>query len=137
MNIPFHLSLPCNDLEATKKFYVEDLEMTEGRSSSNWLDINLFQHQITFVLSDKHWMNSPSYKLDSGVLPMFHFGVILEFKDWKELYKKASSRFDNLIPKKTFLKDKLGEHHSFFIKDPNGYTIEFKTFEEKDSIFSH
>ena len=34
-----------------------------------------------------------------------------------------------------FLKDKIGEHHSFFVNDPNGYTVEFKCFTNSNEVF--
>jgi hypothetical protein len=35
----------------------------------------------------------------------------------------------------TFLEDKVGEHISFFVTDPNGFIIEFKSFKNDDEIF--
>ena len=78
MDIAFHLSLPCNDMEATKQFYIDDLGLKHGRSSSKWLDVDLFCHQITFVMSENFKMRSPNYVLEDNILPLFHFGVILE-----------------------------------------------------------
>lgn len=135
MNPIFHLSLPCKDMEVTKKFYIDDLGFKHGRSSSKWLDVDVFNHQITFVLFDKLWMNSPTYKLDQIILPMFHYGIILEEEVWEEMYERVNHWILDITPKKAFFKDKNGEHHSFFIKDPNDYTLEFKTFIDKDSIF--
>lgn len=137
MNVPFHISLPCQDIDATRKFYLDDLALEHGRNSSNWLDVKLFDHQLTFVLHNRLWMNNPSYHLDSSVLPMFHFGVILNQEQWEEMYDKVNYWMIDLEPSKTFFKDKLGEHHSFFIKDPNNYTIEFKSFHSYDDVFSY
>jgi extradiol dioxygenase family protein len=36
----------------------------------------------------------------------------------------------------TFLKDKTGEHRSFFILDPNGHSLEFKTFTDPNEMFA-
>lgn len=135
MNRPFHLSLPCKDMDETKKFYLESLGLKHGRNNSHWLDVELFDHQLTFVMTDKFQLRNPSYKLDATVLPMFHFGVILETNEWEEMYDKTNSWLLGIEPKQTFFKDQLGEHHSFFITDPNGYTIEFKTFVKNDEVF--
>ena len=135
MNPVFHLSLPCLDMEATKKFYIDDLGFKHGRNSSQWLDLDIFNHQITFVLSEKFKMQSPNYILDDNILPLFHFGIILDEKSWEAMYDKVNYWTLDITPKKTFFKDKNGEHHSFFIKDPNNYTIEFKTFIDDNSIF--
>lgn len=135
MNPAFHLSLPCLDMEATKQFYIDDLGLKYGRSSSTWLDVNLFNHQITFVVSEKFKMRVPNYMLEDNILPVFHFGIILDENSWEEMYDTVNHWTLDITPKKTFFKDKNGEHRSFFIKDPNDYTIEFKTFVDNDSIF--
>jgi extradiol dioxygenase family protein len=135
MNPVFHLSLPCANMEATKKFYVDDLEFKHGRNSSQWLDVDLFNHQITFVLSEKFKIRTPNYMLENTILPLFHFGIILDESSWEEMYDKVNHWTLDITPKKTFFKDKNGEHHSFFIQDPNDYTLEFKTFIDSNSIF--
>ena len=38
---PFHLAMPVNDLQSTRKFYGKTLGMSEGRSSDDWIDWNL------------------------------------------------------------------------------------------------
>jgi catechol 2,3-dioxygenase-like lactoylglutathione lyase family enzyme len=43
---PFHLAFPVHDLAATRHFYGEVLGCAEGRSSADWIDFNLFGHQI-------------------------------------------------------------------------------------------
>lgn len=39
------------------------------------------------------------------------------------------------IDKSSFLSNKKGKHSSFFLRDPNGYIIEFKTFANPGAIF--
>ena len=34
-----------------------------------------------------------------------------------------------------YLQDQIGEHDSFFLLDPNGYHLEFKTFNNPGEIF--
>jgi extradiol dioxygenase family protein len=41
-----------------------------------------------------------------------------------------------LVTQATFLKDETGEHVSFFIKDPNDYMLEFKSFKNSTDIFN-
>lgn len=135
MNPVFHLSLPCKNMELTKQFYIDDLGFKHGRNSSQWLDVDIFNHQITFVLSEKFKIRTPNYMLEDNMLPLFHFGIILDENSWEEMYDKVNHWTLDFTPKKTFFKDKNGEHHSFFIKDPNDYTLEFKTFVDSDSVF--
>ncbi len=137
MKTLFHLSLPCVDIESTKKFYINDIGATIGRQAENWFDINLYNHQITFIKAGKFDFNNPNYVFEGKILPSFHFGIIVEIKTWGEIYSRLNELDLNLVTQSTFLKDKKGEHLSFFIKDPNNYMFEFKSFKEDDSTFSH
>lgn len=135
MNPAFHMSLPCLNIEETIKFYTEELDATVGRVTKEWADINLFNNQLTFVLVDKFNFEYPSYQFENHSLPTFHFGVIVSTNEWDEMYDRVNYWLSGHNIKKTFLKDKHGEHVSFFIKDPNGYTLEFKTFIQEDGMF--
>ncbi|TYP98886.1 hypothetical protein C7447_102204 [Tenacibaculum adriaticum] len=135
MNSAFHLSLPCKNIVTTEKFYSDELGFELGRKTTEWIDVNLCNHQITFVLVDKFKFDYPNYDFDEGNLPSFHFGVILDIDSWEEMYNRINYWSSDIITKKTFLKGKSGEHSSFFIKDPNGYFIEFKSFIKEDNMF--
>ncbi|MCK0131961.1 bleomycin resistance protein [Flavobacteriaceae bacterium F08102] len=136
MSNPFHLSLPCLRIDKTKRFYLNDLCADAGRQSENWIDINLYGNQITFVNVKKFNFNNPNYVFEGKILPTFHFGVILNVKTWGELYADLNAKNLDLVTQATFLKNKDGEHLSFFIKDPNDYLIEFKSFKNDSGVFS-
>jgi extradiol dioxygenase family protein len=55
---------------------------------------------------------------------------------WGALYKKLLQSHQEVTTEFTFMENKVGEHVSFFIKDPNGYMIEFKSFKSKNEVFS-
>ena len=135
MNTPFHLSLPCLHIAATEKFYVHIIGATQGRKAQKWLDINLFGHQITFTNSGHFKFEYPSYSFEKTVLPAFHFGIILPSSEWKSMYKRMQKEDFLFIDETRFLNEKAGEHQSFFLRDPNGYILEFKCFKEPDSVF--
>ncbi|WP_339917243.1 VOC family protein [Yeosuana marina] len=135
MDTPFHMSLPCISIKETKKFYVDSIGASFGRNTQNWIDINLFGHQITFIKAKKFNFNSPNYIFEGKILPSFHFGVIVDLDTWNTIYSKYNSLKEDLVTESTYLKDQLGEHISFFVKDPNGYMLEFKTFKESKDIF--
>ena len=136
MNSCFHMSLPCKNIEETINYYKDQLESEIGRKTENWVDINLFGHQLTFVLTENFDFQFPFYTLDNEELPSFHFGVVLDSDEWENTYDKVNSQwmFDTVV-KKTFFEDKNGEQNTFLVQDPNGYYIEFKTFRRKDEIF--
>ncbi|REH54668.1 extradiol dioxygenase family protein [Tenacibaculum gallaicum] len=135
MNPTFHMSLPCLNIGETIKFYTDELGFHAGRVTEKWVDINLFNNQLTFVLVDQFNLGFPDYQFEQHTLPTFHFGVIVNSDMWEEMYDRVNYWLSDYSVKKTFLKDKHGEHVSFFIKDPNGYTLEFKTFIEEDDMF--
>ena len=135
MNTPFHISIPCLDTESTKDFYVHKIGAKLGRSNNNWLDIDLFGNQITFTKSGKFNFNYQNYSFEGKILPSFHFGVILDITTWGKVYSKVNAENIEVFDEITFLKGKKGEHISFFVKDPNGYMVEFKSFSNDSEMF--
>ena len=136
MENAFHLSLPCLNLEETKNFYLNILGAGLGRFSKNWIDIDLFSHQITFTQCAKFEFEYPQYTFEGKVLPSFHFGIITGVDLWNALYDKLKIHSSEGIEEGTFLKNEPGEHHTFFVEDPNGYMIEFKCFKDQSEVFS-
>jgi extradiol dioxygenase family protein len=43
---PFHIAFPVDDLAAARQFYGTILGCPEGRSADEWIDFDLFGHQI-------------------------------------------------------------------------------------------
>ncbi|HIB04717.1 MAG TPA: glyoxalase [Candidatus Marinimicrobia bacterium] len=69
-------------------------------------------------------------------VPARHFEVILLWKQWENLcykFKKISLEF--LIDPKIRFKEKKGEQGTFFIQDPYGNDLEFKSFKDDSMIF--
>lgn len=136
MGTSFHMSLPCLSVKATKSFYVDNIGASLGRKTQNWVDIDLFGHQITFIKAEKFNFTSPNYVFEGKILPSFHFGVIIEKHIWNDLYESLKNKNLELVTQATFLENQVGEHTSFFIKDPNDYLLEFKTFKTTTDIFN-
>jgi len=134
MNTSFHMSLPCLSVKETKSFYT-NIGASIGRATQNWVDINLFGHQITFIKAGKFNFNNPNYVFEGKILPSFHFGVIIDLDKWNGIYSRLKSEDIELVEQTTFLKDKIGEHTSFFVKDPNDYMLEFKSFKDSADVF--
>jgi|TARA_R110000787_G_scaffold22588_2_gene65439 extradiol dioxygenase family protein len=136
MNAQFHLALPCENIEKTKDFYVFVLGAKQGRSTDTWIDINLYNNQLTFTEAGSFNFDFKSYRLNGQLLPSFHFGVIVDSDTWGKLYSRLTEKDLEITTEVTFLENKTGEHISFFIKDPDGYTVEFKHFKYAEEIFS-
>ena len=135
MSSQFHISLPCKSIEATKDFYLNTVGVPDGRSSLKWVDVNLYGHQITFIESGDFKFNYMNYNFEGAIIPSFHFGVILDQKEWNTQYEKFKKMDLLHIPKTNFLVNQTGEHQSFFLKDPNEYVIEFKNYKVDNAIF--
>lgn len=136
-NFPFHLALPCRSISITKDFYIDTLGAGLGRHTSHWLDIDLFGNQITFTKSGPFDFIFKSYKFEESVLPSFHFGIIVDKDTWISLYASLNDSRYEVTTEVVFLRDKSGEHRSFFVQDPNGYRVEFKCFSQPKDVFKH
>lgn len=135
MQASFHLALPCFSVTETKKFYVEQLGAELGRNANNWVDINLYGNQITFTKSGRFDFSYQNYSFEGKILPSFHFGIIIDITTWGKVYARVNEQNIEVFDEITFLKGKTGEHISFFVKDPNGFMVEFKSFSQEDEVF--
>ncbi len=135
MTTQFHLALPCVNINKTRAFYVETLGATIGRSAVKWADINLYHNQITFTECGPFKFDCKSYNFNGDILPSFHFGLILDQKEWTSILEGVKSKKYPITSEVRFLESKVGEHQSFFVKDPNDYTVEFKCFANASEVF--
>ena len=137
MKIPrFHLAFPVHDLELARKFYINVLGCSLGRESKKWIDFNLFGHQVVAHLSPEDCTEISTNSVDNDEIPSRHFGVILPWDEWEELCRKIKNDgLEFLIEPKTRFKNNSGEQGTFFIKDPSGNALEFKSFKDENDIF--
>jgi extradiol dioxygenase family protein len=91
----FHLAFPVHDLGLARKFYTDILECEVGRESSNWIDFNLFGHQIVAHLSPEDCNVTMTNYVDGDNVPIRHFGLILPWNEWEKLYKNLQK--NNII----------------------------------------
>lgn len=109
---------------------------TIGRAAVKWADVNLFNNQITFTECGPFKFECKSYNFNGDILPSFHFGVILDKKEWDAVLERLKSKNYKILSEVKFLENKRGEHQSFFVKDPNDYTVEFKCFANSKEVFA-
>lgn len=138
MKASFHLAFPIKDLEATRKFYVDLLGCTIGRQSSNWMDFNFFGNQLTAQVNPDAVCSFTFHQNEKSPFPSYHFGAVLPWREWHLMadHLKANS-IPFLIEPKLVFQGEVGEQKILFIEDPNGYFIEFKAFENEESIFNN
>ena len=132
----FHIAFPVHNLESAREFYVDILGCEKGRESNSWIDFNLYGHQIVAHLSPDDCSPVSTNPVDRDDIPCRHFGVILEWGEWEVLQnriKKLEHRF--LVEPKIRFKSKPGEQGTFFINDPSGNALEFKSFKNDSMVF--
>ncbi len=133
---PFHLAIPVSDLEHARQFYSGKLGCTTGRESERWVDYHFFGHQLVTHLDLSSSAKPVDNPVDGDQVPARHFGIILKPTDWNKLVDKLKiSNTKFLIKPKTRFKGKAGEQSTFFILDPSGNALEFKSFKDDSVIF--
>ena len=137
MNNLFHLAFPVKDLEESRQFYGEILGCEEGRSSSHWIDFNLYGHQIVTHLAPAENFKKHHNRVDGDDVPVPHFGIVLPMDEFKALAEKLKSKKVEFItePKIRF-QGEVGEQATMFFLDPSGNALEFKGFADFSQVFA-
>ena len=136
METMFHLAFPVHDLKAARDFYGGVLGCPEGRSSDQWIDFDLFGHQIVAHLQPGRAGVESSNPVDGHDVPVPHFGVILspaQFDTLAERVRRAGVPF--VIEPYVRFRGQPGEQHTMFFLDPSGNALEFKAFADPSRIF--
>ena len=133
---PFHLAIPVNNIAKCKIFYKEILGCVEGRSSDNWVDFDLFGHQLVIHFQESNNKNLHTNPVDGKDVPIPHFGVILEWENFKRFSSKLEKKGVEFIIKPYIrFEGEPGEQATMFFKDPSGNALEFKSFKDSSQIF--
>lgn len=132
----FHLAFPVTDLPATRHFFAEVLGCAIGRTSDRWIDFNFDGHQITAHLVDED-QTSDTNPVDGKMVPVRHFGLILEWSRWEALADRLrAAKIEFLIKPYVRFEGEAGEQGTFFVKDPSGNALEFKSFRDMSQVFA-
>jgi extradiol dioxygenase family protein len=133
---PFHLAFPVDDLARARYFYATVLGCEEGRSSTQWIDFNLFGHQLV-----AHHVpcvcTAAANPVDGHQVPVPHFGVVL---DWSEFHAFAARIRAHgvafVIEPYLRFEGQVGEQATMFFRDPAGNALEFKSFRDPEQLFA-
>lgn len=109
----------------------------EGRSSDEWIDYDLFGHQVVAHLKPGYEPHLHHNAVDAHAVPVPHFGVILEMDQWHALanrLKAAGVKF--IIEPYIRFQGQVGEQATMFFLDPSGNALEFKAFADMSQIFA-
>jgi extradiol dioxygenase family protein len=132
---PFHLAFPVDDLGAARTFYGGLLGCREGRSAEQWVDFDLYGHQIVAHLAPAAARSANP--VDGEHVPVPHFGIVLPMEEWKALAKKLEdASVDFLIPPTVRFAGQPGEQATMFFLDPSGNALEFKAMADPGNLFA-
>jgi hypothetical protein len=133
---PFHLAFPVHDLAAARLFYGGLLGCPEGRSSAEWIDFDLFGHQIVAHLAPA---KAPDHHnpVDGHDVPVPHFGVVLGWDDFQTFAARLKAEGVKFViePYIRFA-GQVGEQATMFFRDPSGNALEFKAFKDRSQLFA-
>jgi extradiol dioxygenase family protein len=134
---PFHLAFPVDDLAAARGFYGELLGCQEGRSADEWVDFDLFGHQIVAHLAPGSAPRRASNEVDGEHVPVPHFGLVLAMHDWKALAARLQAAGMKFVIEPTVrFQGQPGEQATMFLLDPAGNALEFKAMADPASLFA-
>jgi len=134
---PFHLAFPVDDLAAARGFYGELLGCPEGRSAEEWVDFDLYGHQIVAHLAPASARARATNPVDGEDVPVPHFGIVLPMEQWKALAARLEeARVDFVIPPTVRFEGQPGEQATMFFLDPAGNALEFKAMADPAKLFA-
>jgi extradiol dioxygenase family protein len=134
---PFHLAIPVHDLAAAQEFYGRFFGCPQGRSSDEWIDFDFFGHQLVVHLDPNKKPPLHHNWVDGKHVPIPHFGVVLPWEDWQVLAARLEAAGVSFViaPGIRFAGE-VGEQATFFLLDPSGNALEFKSFRDPAMLFA-
>jgi hypothetical protein len=134
---PFHLAFPVDDLAAARRFYGELLGCPEGRSADEWVDFDLYGHQIVAHLAPDAARARATNPVDGEDVPVPHFGIVLAMEQWKALAARLQDAGTDFVIEPTVrFEGQPGEQATMFFLDPAGNALEFKAMADPANLFA-
>ncbi len=131
----FHFAFHVTDLDEARRFYGAVLGCKEGRSTDTWVDFDFFTHQISLHLGEP-FKTSNTGRVGDHLVPMPHFGLILQETDWQALAHRLQSKgLQFVIAPHLRFAGQPGEQWTMFFMDPFGNPIEVKGFASLDTVY--
>ena len=98
---PFHLAIQVRDIAEARRFYGERMGFPEGRSDVDWIDFDMFGHQLVTHLNPALGPQGSVPSILNGVdghgVPVPHFGVVLEIDEWEQLRLRVEQFVEEFI----------------------------------------
>ena len=140
----FHLAIPVLDIASTRAFYGGVLQCREGRSSERWVDFDLEGHQLSAHVAPEACPGASGgasgvaeRTVDGDNVPVRHFGLVLPWERWESLAERLRDHGASfLIEPRVRFQGEVGEQGTFFVRDPSGNALEFKSFRDPARLFA-
>lgn len=138
---PFHVAIQVRDIAEARRFYGGVLGCAEGRSERDWVDFDLYGHQLVCHLNPRLGprgrITSLFNSVDGHGVPVPHCGVVLESAQWTKLAARLREHeVEWVIEPCTRFAGAPGEQSTLFILDPSGNALEFKSFRDPGQLFA-
>ena len=135
---PFHLAFPVHDLDAARTFYGELLGCPEGRSAPEWIDFDLYGHQIVaHLVPAKASDDSGANAVDGHDVPVPHFGAVLDMAAWEKMAERLKAAGTDFVIEPTIrFRGQPGEQATMFFLDPSGNALELKAMRDPENLFA-
>ena len=135
---PFHVAVQVRDIDEAREFYGEKMGLPEGRSSTDWIDFDMFGHQfvthLNLAIAKQGKVSQVSNPVDGVGVPIPHCGVVLEFEQWQAFAEKARGFVEEFVIEPYIrFEGEAGEQGTMFFLDPSGNALEFKGFRNIES----
>jgi len=134
---PFHYAFKVKDIDSTRKFYIDLLGCTEGRSTETWIDFDFFGHQLSAHISDDFPDLDFCGKVDGVNVPIPHFGCVIGVEDFQRIKTKLEGgAIEFVVKPQVRYEGQVGEQWTMFVFDLSGNPLEFKAFSNRDEMFA-
>lgn len=135
--IPFHMAFAIDDKEQARHFYGDVIGCKVGREADNWIDFDFFGHQISAHLN-RDPKSAATSKVGDELVPLHHFGAVLPWDEWNALIGRIkAAKVAFVMEPHIRFEGQKGEQGTFFLKDPAGNAMEFKSFRNPEAMFEH
>ncbi len=127
------IAVQVTDIAEARRFYQEVLGCLEGASGEEWLDFNLYGHQIVCRRNPQPGKQgrvvSHYHLVDGKYVPVSHCAVALEMRQWRSLVKRLKQhRVKFFIEPYRHLNSAPGAQATLILLDPSGNALEVQSF---------
>ena len=133
----FHLAFTVKDLDSTRQFYGKLLGCQEGRRTDTWIDFNFFGHQLSLHVGEVILRSKTHSKVDDILVPMPHYGCLIEWGVFNDLAAKLQSKgMTFIVDPCVRFEGRPGEQATMFFEDYSGNALEFKAYRNPEEVFT-